>query len=1244
MEIHMKNIELSLTKYDVTRHLAHIFHGPGYLDPQEEPINFEVYLYDHNRLGRGALTLPNISIATQFLQEYGQQEDGLAPPKSCVVGQQRIRFAESYNEPRSDIIEKITRLPFQDPSVAEGEENRSFHLQSHNVSLKSIQFGWLARDGVVSIEWEHSCLDGHLSFSDKGPPEIRIRTTTPSNFAIIRIQLSLIRYLSVSDLSHIQGPILYLNLWHPPSFETRSRFVSPDAGPCNERVSFLPLPGHELAAPYVSEVIRLVCGSATDLPVFRRLFRLAQIRPMKTIIDRYEEMVERRGIFQPKAIELVENFVRILEWKVAFQVDYLIRRLQGPDYAVAVLRHFSTKVQRWTGEETDGNQYDSIEQCFILASKSYAKCVADGKTSNLSSLSTTDSNLFTSYHVVVTPSSYLPDGPFIERSNRVIRWFDSSQSELFLKVRFADEGSHKYRHDRNIDGKSYIRNRIGAVLSKGLTIAGREFKFLAYTQSSLKDHTAVWFFKPNSNIKFYDSFSIIQEIGSFEEPELRRCPALYGARISQAFTATEASFTKVEEVFPIEDKLTLDKAYNFTDGVGTTSKDFAEKVWNELKATKRRTRNGADPTIPCFQIRYGGSKGMLSIDYKLRGNVISVRPSMRKFDSILTHDIEVAQFFDRPLKLTLNRPLVMILEDLGVPYETFEDLQEEAIEHTRRATESLATAARLLENFGLGNSFRLTSILLGLSRLGVDNHIQAEPFHRSVLNYAVHHILRELKHHTRIPVEGAWNLVGVADEHGFLQEGEIFAAIKEPNGAIQYLEGECIVTRSPAIHPGDCQIAIAIGPPPSGSCFAREPLTNTVVFPTIGSRPMPSMLGGGDLDGDTYNVIPLNIHPQLRPTITVDPASYARPTRKLLDQDCTLNDVADFIVEYVNSDLVGLIATRWLIIADQNQRGVLHEDCLELARLHSNAVDYPKTGQPVYLKELPKVHFSQMPDWIAPETVPLNSTSYYQSKRAIGLLSRAVTLPPVKSTVPIPRPQKRRLRPGNPGKPSMVPALGTFVQNDDLYLLLKGILSHHGINVHGISQESEDEVLRIFQNFIFLFEGITTSYTLSSTTALAEEEVILGTIAAKTSHFKSRREKMARLRDHTQILVKDMRNQIAEEHDLKTVCERAWSTWVLSRKQAAQGKFGAWSFQYIVLGLLLDSIKDLTDDEDEDTRTRLKRKHSFEGVSEQKRSRYTTTQRDLSIELNMETEYTDHETNEEEDSEEGLEEDTYAKF
>ena len=62
----------------------------------------------------------------------------------------------------------------------------------------------------------------------------------------------------------------------------------------------------------------------------------------------------------------------------------------------------------------------------------------------------------------------------------------------------------------------------------------------------------------------------------------------------------------------------------------------------------------------------------------------------------------------------------------------------------------------------------------------------------------------------------------------------------------------------------------AIGPPPEGSLFGH--LKNVVVFPAIGKvifhvvddvinntiegeRPIPSMLGGGDLDGDIYAVM-----------------------------------------------------------------------------------------------------------------------------------------------------------------------------------------------------------------------------------------------------------------------------------------------------------------------------------------------------------------------------------------------------
>lgn len=58
-----------------------------------------------------------------------------------------------------------------------------------------------------------------------------------------------------------------------------------------------------------------------------------------------------------------------------------------------------------------------------------------------------------------------------------------------------------------------------------------------------------------------------------------------------------------------------------------------------------------------------------------------------------------------------------------------------------------------------------------------------------------------------------------------------------------------LVTRSPVIHPGDAQILYAIGKPPPDSPFAGEGnnLPNCLVFSTHGLRPVPNMLGGGDL-------------------------------------------------------------------------------------------------------------------------------------------------------------------------------------------------------------------------------------------------------------------------------------------------------------------------------------------------------------------------------------------------------------
>lgn len=334
-----------------------------------------------------------------------------------------------------------------------------------------------------------------------------------------------------------------------------------------------------------------------------------------------------------------------------------------------------------------------------------------------------------------------------------------------------------------------------------------------------------------------DAKSIIRNLGSFHElsfdPQLVYCPARYAARLSQAFTATDASVSveEVEEIFYLDDIKSEDGKYVFTDGVGTMSKELAREIWTGLRATRRRARHIRD--LPrAFQIRFMGSKGMLSVDYSLTGRAICLRPSMIKFEAPESREIEIARAFDRPGVYFLNRPLIMLLEGLGVPYDVFKKYQDKAVSEAQRSAQSLSLAVHMLESYGLGTSFRLPSVMLGLEKLGIDN--LSDPFYRQTLEFGIHHVLRLLKNHARIPIPGAWTLVGVADAHMFLRENEIFACVKPLYGKTIFLEGPVLISRSPTIHPGDVQVVNAIGRPPLGSCFEKERLPNTVVFSVRG--------------------------------------------------------------------------------------------------------------------------------------------------------------------------------------------------------------------------------------------------------------------------------------------------------------------------------------------------------------------------------------------------------------------------
>lgn len=128
----------------------------------------------------------------------------------------------------------------------------------------------------------------------------------------------------------------------------------------------------------------------------------------------------------------------------------------------------------------------------------------------------------------------------------------------------------------------------------------------------------------------------------------------------------------------------------------------------------------------------------------------------------------------------------------------------------------------------------------------LDIYFWNDPFLKQGLQLALAAALRSIKYKARIPVDKGVTLMGVLDETGLLDEGQIYACFATENGQTVLIKGRVLITRSPQYHPGDVQMVDAVDIP-YGSPL-RE-LKNCVVFSQKGDRPLPSMLSGGDLDG-----------------------------------------------------------------------------------------------------------------------------------------------------------------------------------------------------------------------------------------------------------------------------------------------------------------------------------------------------------------------------------------------------------
>ncbi|RAL66282.1 hypothetical protein DID88_005953 [Monilinia fructigena] len=603
------------------------------------------------------------------------------------------------------------------------------------------------------------------------------------------------------------------------------------------------------------------------------------------------------------------------------------------------------------------------------------------------------------HRVTITPAGIYLDGPETESNNRILRKYAGSHS-YFVRVNFCDEDGGRIQYASNVSNDEIFDGVFKNILQNGFSIANQKYEYLGSSHSSLRTQSC-WFVAPFFNEKgYHDAQHIIHDIGNFSAI---RSPAKCAARIGQAFSDTPNAI-RLDETVIVEKIPDVERNGRcFSDGVGTMSESLMHKIWDKLP-----NKNLMKPT--CFQIRYRGAKGMISLDTRLQGDHLRLRESMIKFEGSLSDDLEICGGAYKPLPMYLNRQFIKILEDLGVEPGYFMKLQAKEVSRLRAITANAYNASTFLQRQRVGDVVLLPYLIEHCSALDLD--FRNDIFLRDVLEMAVLIELRTLKHKARIPVEKGYHLHGIMDETGILEEGEVYCCWVEDGKRTTLVRSDVVIARAPALHPGDIQLVNAVDVP---SNSPLKSLYNCICFSQKGARDLPSQLSGGDLDGDLYYVM---FDPDMKLKKTVTPADYPRLPPVDIGRRVTEQDMADFFLTFMKTDQLGVISNRHQVYADQNEKGTECYQCLKLAELCSTAVDYSKTGiaadinhpsvpkstlwRPDFMAPGPHIKISNRPTdrlEFATEYAPVeamgedeevSNIKYYESRKACGMLYRAI--------------------------------------------------------------------------------------------------------------------------------------------------------------------------------------------------------------------------------------------------------------
>eukprot|EP00898_Chlorokybus_atmophyticus_P007222 jgi/Chlat1/7500/Chrsp61S00550 len=582
--------------------------------------------------------------------------------------------------------------------------------------------------------------------------------------------------------------------------------------------------------------------------------------------------------------------------------------------------------------------------------------------------------------VWVTPLTMYYGGPELDESNRIPREY--AHIDRFLRVQFTDENFYSL-HSMALttrNGFTSVGKRVKRFLEDGIWIHGRHYEVLAFSSSQLREG-AVWFFAGIANLT---AAVLRSRMGDFTSIKI---PAKYAARMGQCFSTTYkvccmepadyATMPDIKRHSPINGV-----EYCFTDGVGQVSPAFLRE------AVSRKDPRLLSGKPSALQIRFGGYKGVV----------------------------------------------ITLLKTLGVEDNVFIDLQRDMVCKLELALKDRHKCRKLLSTSGVGSG--AMAVAEAMLAAGAGLH---EPLLQAMLQAFRASQLKELQLKSRILVPNGVLLMGVADEYGVLQPGEVFLQPFNPDADVTVapVQGDVIVTRNPCVHPGDVRVLTAVDHP----VLRQAELCNIVVFSVHGDRPKFTEMAGGDLDGDLYMCLwDSRLMPALRNTATLD-YQHKPPTEVV--GEVTIAHVAEFFVNFMTHDNLGSIANSWLALADRRPDRAFDFECMQLAQLHSAAVDSVKSGEIVTLP--PHLRAKKFPDWMQKDDKPT-----YVSKTVIGTLWREPRAKEEEATTAAEDTTKEIVVDST----LVVPGYQEYLEEANKLLKhynnrLKGIMKHYGIKLEG---------------------------------------------------------------------------------------------------------------------------------------------------------------------------------------------------